>query len=182
MIVRPLGQLVGWVAWVFLAYTAEVVRLIPQVPRASVPVQTEGRMVWAYYTLLGGLTWWLVRPREQRQGYLDGLRSTLWVGRAILHSSESPPVSRAPLRIHETLDLAQPARPSSRVAPWCACTTQNVGNPRSCHCEKRSDEAISALASRSIPKPWGFPLAVITALPALVRTWPRNSGPPAAQR
>jgi len=30
--VRPLGQAVGWMAWVFLTYTIEVVRLTARVP------------------------------------------------------------------------------------------------------------------------------------------------------
>ena len=67
LVFRPLGQVVGWVAWVFLTYTIEVVRLTAQVPFASVPVQMESWMVWGYYALLAGLTWWLARPREQRR-------------------------------------------------------------------------------------------------------------------
>lgn len=56
IIVLPLGQVVGWVAWVFLTYTIEVVRLTARVPFASVPVRMEGWMVWGYYAFLGGLT------------------------------------------------------------------------------------------------------------------------------
>ncbi len=67
LIVRPLGQVVGWVAWVFLTYTIEVVRLTARVPFASVPVRMEGWMVWGYYMLLGGFTWWLVQDKERRR-------------------------------------------------------------------------------------------------------------------
>ena len=67
LIVRPLGQVVGWVAWVFLTYTIEVVRLTARVPFASVPVRMEGWMVWGYYILLGGFTWWLAQDKERRR-------------------------------------------------------------------------------------------------------------------
>jgi len=69
LVFRPLGQAVGWVAWVFLTYTIEMVRLTARVPFASVPVQVEGWMVWGYYILLGGLTWWLAQPREKKPGF-----------------------------------------------------------------------------------------------------------------
>jgi competence protein ComEC len=64
---QPLGQVVGWVAWVFLTYTIEAVRLTARVPLASVPVRMESWMVWGYYALLFGLTWWLKQARERRR-------------------------------------------------------------------------------------------------------------------
>ncbi len=68
LVVRPLGQVVGWVAWVFLAYTIEVVRLTARVPFASVEVRMDGWMVWGYYALLGGVTWWFAQsPRRRRE-------------------------------------------------------------------------------------------------------------------
>jgi competence protein ComEC len=66
LLLQPVGQVVGWVAWIFLTYTIEMVRLTAQVPFASVPVRMDGWMVFAYYVLLGGLTWWLAQPRERR--------------------------------------------------------------------------------------------------------------------
>jgi len=66
LVFRPLGQIVGWIAWVFLTYTIEMVRLTARVPFASVPVHVDGWMVWGYYALLGILTWWLAQPRERR--------------------------------------------------------------------------------------------------------------------
>ena len=65
--IRPLGQAVGWVAWVFLTYTIGVVQLTAQAPLASVPVRMDGWTVVGYYVLLGGLTWWLAQPPERRQ-------------------------------------------------------------------------------------------------------------------
>jgi competence protein ComEC len=66
LLFRPLGQAVGWVAWVFLAYTIEMVRLTARVPLASVPVRMESWMVFAYYALLAGLTWWFKQTQERR--------------------------------------------------------------------------------------------------------------------
>jgi competence protein ComEC len=74
LVIRPLGQVVGWVAWVFLTYTIEMVRLTAQVPHASVPVRVEGWMVWGYFALLGGLTWWLAQPKERRRELRERLR------------------------------------------------------------------------------------------------------------
>ncbi len=74
LVVRPLGQAIGWVAWVFLTFTIEVVRLTARVPFASAEVQMDGWMVWGYYALLGGLTWYLAQPRERRGELRDGLK------------------------------------------------------------------------------------------------------------
>ena len=76
LVVRPLGPVVGWIAWVFLTYTIETVRLTAWVPHASVPVQMNGWMVFTYYAILGGLTWWLAQPGERRRELWDGL--TYW--------------------------------------------------------------------------------------------------------
>ena len=62
----PAGQVVGWIAWLFLTYTIEMVRLTARVPYASVPVEMEGWMVWGYYACLATLTWWANQPQEQR--------------------------------------------------------------------------------------------------------------------
>lgn len=66
LVILPLGQAAGWVAWVFLTFTIEMVRLTARIPFASTPVKMEGWMVWAYYALLGGLTWWTAQARERR--------------------------------------------------------------------------------------------------------------------
>jgi competence protein ComEC len=77
LILQPLGQLAGWIAWVFLTYTIEMVRLTADLPSASVPVEVEGWMVGVYYALLGGVGWWLARPKERRQELWGQLRSWL---------------------------------------------------------------------------------------------------------
>jgi competence protein ComEC len=77
LVIRPLGQVVGWIAWVFLTYTIGVVRLTARVSFASVPVQMEGWMVWGYYALLGGLTWWAAQSRERRDALWSRFSSRL---------------------------------------------------------------------------------------------------------
>jgi competence protein ComEC len=74
---RPLGQVVGWIAWVFLTYTIEIVRLTARVRGASVPVRTDGWMVFVYYMVLGCLTWWLAQPQERRYELRSRLSSRL---------------------------------------------------------------------------------------------------------
>jgi len=74
LVVRTLGQVVGWVAWVFLTYTIEMVRLTARVPFASLPVRMESWMMGGYYALLGGITWYLAQPRERR----GELRASVW--------------------------------------------------------------------------------------------------------
>jgi competence protein ComEC len=77
LVVRPMGQVIAWVAWVFLTYTIETVRLTAQVPFASVPVQMEGWMVAGYYGLLGGVTWWLAQTEERRAALKAKLQAWL---------------------------------------------------------------------------------------------------------
>ena len=62
----PAGQVVGWIAWLFLTYTIEMVRLTARIPYASVPVEMEGWMVWGYYACLAMVTWWTNQPQERR--------------------------------------------------------------------------------------------------------------------
>ena len=77
LVLQPLGQVVGWIAWVFLTYTIEAVRLTARVPLASVPVKMEGWMVWGYYALLFGLAWWLKQTQQRRRELQARLRAFL---------------------------------------------------------------------------------------------------------
>ncbi len=67
----PAGQVLGWVAWLPLAYTIALVRLTARVPYAWVDLgRVEGWMAWVYYGLLAAVTWW---------GYLEPeRRAELW--------------------------------------------------------------------------------------------------------
>jgi competence protein ComEC len=63
----PAGQMLGWIAWLFLAYTIEMVRITARVPFASVAlVRFDGWMAWGTYALLAAITWWRYQPVEQR--------------------------------------------------------------------------------------------------------------------
>ncbi len=57
MLYLPLGQALGWVAWLFLTYTIEVVQWTARIPYAWLDI---GRMTpegtWALYGLIGALT------------------------------------------------------------------------------------------------------------------------------
>jgi competence protein ComEC len=75
MVWLPLGKVVGWVAWLFLSYTIEMVRLTAQVPYAWVDLAPmRGWMVWAAYALLAGLTWWSRQSPERRSELWQGVR------------------------------------------------------------------------------------------------------------
>ncbi len=53
-VIWPLGRLFAWIAWVFLTYTIEVVRLTAELPLASIPVpEIDPAFIWGYYLLLG---------------------------------------------------------------------------------------------------------------------------------
>lgn len=63
----PAGQMLGWVAWLFLTYTIETVRLTARVPYAWLDVgRMSGWMVWGFWGLLGGLTWWGNQSGERK--------------------------------------------------------------------------------------------------------------------
>jgi len=72
MIFQPAGQVLGWVAWVFLTYTVEAVRLTARLPFASLAV---GRLnAWvavAYYAALAG--GFIVMQNEPLRARLRGL-------------------------------------------------------------------------------------------------------------
>jgi competence protein ComEC len=77
LVLQPLGRVVGWVAWLFLAYTTEMVRLTARLPVASLSVEAKGWMVWGYYAALGVATWWLARPRGKRRELWGRVRQWL---------------------------------------------------------------------------------------------------------
>ncbi len=52
-----LGRPIGWVAWVFLTYTIEIVRWMGSFPWASVPFRMTGTAALGYYLVLAGVRW-----------------------------------------------------------------------------------------------------------------------------
>jgi competence protein ComEC len=55
----PMGQMVSWVAWLFLTYTVRVVEITSRIPFAAIDIQRPSLIViWLYYgVLLGWLAW-----------------------------------------------------------------------------------------------------------------------------
>jgi competence protein ComEC len=84
----PLGQLLAWVAWPFLAWTIWVVEQTAKVARA-VPGPEYLRMtgVWAWYAALGIGVWWAWQTGGRRQMLWQQLRRRLsadWGTQAVL--------------------------------------------------------------------------------------------------
>jgi competence protein ComEC len=65
----PLGQVLGWLAWLFLAWTTGIIELTAKIPGASVPLGgvSVGWIV-GYYAVLAAVTGWLKRPADKRPG------------------------------------------------------------------------------------------------------------------
>jgi competence protein ComEC len=77
MVWLPAGKILGWVAWLFLTTTIEVVRLTARVPFAWVDLgPMQGWMLWATYGLLAALTAWVYQSPEQRADLRARARST----------------------------------------------------------------------------------------------------------
>ncbi len=77
LILRPIGQLLGWAAWVFLTYTIVIVQWTATFPLASVELgNVTLPLVWGYYIVLGLVTWWFFHPKDERQRRLLALKAT----------------------------------------------------------------------------------------------------------
>jgi competence protein ComEC len=77
MVVPALGQLIAWVAWLFLAYTIGLVRLFASFPNAAVPISLEPGGVVAFYTVILGATWFVFQNSERRADFAGRLRGSL---------------------------------------------------------------------------------------------------------
>jgi competence protein ComEC len=66
MVIQPLGQLLAWLAWLFLNYTIDRVRFFSTLPSASVEVSAPVIAILAIYALIFGLTWLARRSKTQR--------------------------------------------------------------------------------------------------------------------
>ncbi|MGD2048100.1 MAG: DNA internalization-related competence protein ComEC/Rec2 [Chloroflexota bacterium] len=77
MVVPAVGQLLAWVAWLFLAWTISLVRYFASFPAAAVPLSISPAGLVAIYGLLFGATW-LVYQKPEKRGDLSGrLRQNL---------------------------------------------------------------------------------------------------------
>jgi competence protein ComEC len=77
MVIQPLGQLLAWLAWLFLNYTIDRVRFFSTLPSASVEVSAPVIAILAIYAIIFGLTWLTRRSRTRRQLSFETLRSVL---------------------------------------------------------------------------------------------------------
>lgn len=74
----PLGRVLGWVAWLFLAYTIEMVKLTAAVPYASVSLgRVSAVPVWAYYALLLTGVWIMAQDEKKRKAWWNRLTHRL---------------------------------------------------------------------------------------------------------
>lgn len=90
----PAGRLLGWVAWLFLTYTIETVRLTARAPFAWIDLgPMEGWTMWAAYLLLAIATAFGRLPPERRQALCTRLGAVWahltrrWSDRLALSSS-----------------------------------------------------------------------------------------------
>ncbi|GAB4275182.1 MAG: DNA internalization-related competence protein ComEC/Rec2 [Candidatus Promineifilaceae bacterium] len=67
MAVPLLGQILGWVAWLFLSYTIFMVRLLATVPGAAVPVSLSPTAVLGMFAVIAAATWWGKATPQKRQ-------------------------------------------------------------------------------------------------------------------
>jgi competence protein ComEC len=74
----PLGRVLGWVAWIFLAYTIEAVELTATLSHASVNLgRVSVGAVGVYYGLLLAGVWIMNQDREKRKRWLNKLTHRL---------------------------------------------------------------------------------------------------------
>ena len=69
---RPLGQLLAYLAWPFVAYTIRTVELLGRLPWAAVDFRLAGALPWALYAL-GGFTLWARQTPERWQALRQAL-------------------------------------------------------------------------------------------------------------
>ena len=74
----PLGRALGWVAWLFLTYTIEMVKLTAAVPYASASLgRVSAGPVWVYYGLLLAGVWIMGQDESKRKAWWSKLTHRL---------------------------------------------------------------------------------------------------------
>jgi len=67
MAIPALGQLFGWLVWIFLSWMLTVARFFAAVPGASLYMEINNSGVLLIYSAIGLLTWWYKTEREKRK-------------------------------------------------------------------------------------------------------------------
>lgn len=73
LISPAVGQPFAWVAWLFLAYTTEMVEFLAKMPAATLSVEMGPAGLVALYAVIGGVTWAAMQSRERRARVAAGL-------------------------------------------------------------------------------------------------------------
>ncbi len=74
MAVPAIGQIFGWIAWLFLSYSIGLVRLFAAVPGAAVPIAVSPTGIMIIYAAIGAVTWLAKQEPEQRERVTAVLR------------------------------------------------------------------------------------------------------------
>ncbi|MBA7641181.1 ComE operon protein 3 [subsurface metagenome] len=77
MVVPALGQLIAWVAWLFLSYTIGLVRFFASIPNAAVPMSLGPAGVVVFYAIILGATWIVFQKSERRADFAGRFRQSL---------------------------------------------------------------------------------------------------------
>ncbi len=77
LVLPAVGQLLAWIAWLFLGYTIWMVRLFAAVPGAAIPLTVSATGVVAIFGVIGGLTWLGQQPTERRSRIFTAVRQNL---------------------------------------------------------------------------------------------------------
>ncbi len=77
LVVPAVGQLLAWVAWLFLGYTIWMVRLFAAVPGAAVPLMVSTAGVVGIFAAIAVLTWWGKQTSETRVRLWTAVRQNI---------------------------------------------------------------------------------------------------------
>ncbi|WP_420645787.1 DNA internalization-related competence protein ComEC/Rec2 [Candidatus Leptofilum sp.] len=77
LVLPAVGQLLAWVAWLFLGYTIWMVRLFAAVPGAAIPLAVSPGGVIAIFGVIGALTWLGKQPLERRSQIFTAVRQNI---------------------------------------------------------------------------------------------------------
>jgi len=116
MIWQPLGQLFGWIAWLFLTATIGLVRAFASVPWASVPVDVPPIGIVFMFSIILGITWYAKQTKERRGEVMSLLRKNLGQKKGRYHQYHRPP-SRIQLE----------PEPTRRLTPCCLFKRRSRG-------------------------------------------------------
>ena len=77
-IISPaIGQLFGWIAWLFLTYTIQLVEILATVPKAAVSVDLTWSGVIAIYLAIAFFTWFAKQEKRRRKKLINQLQNNL---------------------------------------------------------------------------------------------------------